>query len=258
MTVADPANQENNASIAQSSAPQAAPIPRHVAIIMDGNGRWAEARQQTRAEGHSAGVDNIRLVLKHLEHRGVEFATVFAFSTENWGRPEEEVSFLLNLLREALKDEVEDLHRSNVRILHMGNLDGLPPGFKEEISAAIDLTAQNSGLTFIVAFNYGGRAEIVEAVRRLLVEGTEIDELDEEMLSGYIGCPGVPDPDLVIRTGGEFRISNFLLWQSAYSEFYSTPAPWPDFDADEIDRALTAFAGRQRRFGKIQGDSQDA
>ena len=140
----------------------------------------------------------------------------------------------------------------------MGNLDGLPTGFKEEISAAIDLTAQNSGLTFIVAFNYGGRAEIVEAVRRLLAEGTEIDELDEDMLSGYIGCPGVPDPDLVIRTGGEFRISNFLLWQSAYSEFYSTPAPWPDFDADEIDRALTAFAGRQRRFGKIQGDSQDA
>ena len=247
MTVADPTNYNNTASDTPSEI-----IPRHVAIIMDGNGRWAEARQQTRAEGHSAGVDNIRLVLKHLELRGVEFATVFAFSTENWGRPPDEVSFLLNLLREALKKEVEDLHRSNVRILHMGRLDGLPAGFREEIAAAIDLTARNTGLTFVVAFNYGGRAEIVDAVRRLLSDGMSAQDLDEEMLSGYLGCPGVPDPDLVIRTGGEFRISNFLLWQSAYSEFYSTPAPWPDFDAAEIDRALKAYAGRQRRFGKIQ------
>ena len=247
MTVADPTNYNNTASDTPSEI-----IPRHVAIIMDGNGRWAEARQQTRAEGHSAGVDNIRLVLKHLEIRGVEFATVFAFSTENWGRPPDEVSFLLNLLREALKKEVEDLHRSNVRILHMGRLDGLPAGFREEIAAAIDLTARNTGLTFVVAFNYGGRAEIVDAVRRMLSNGVSEHDLDEQMLSGYLGCPGVPDPDLVIRTGGEFRISNFLLWQSAYSEFYSTPAPWPDFDAEEIDRALKAYAGRQRRFGKIQ------
>ncbi|NQW17258.1 MAG: di-trans,poly-cis-decaprenylcistransferase [Chloroflexi bacterium] len=229
-------------------------MPAHVAIIMDGNGRWAEARQQPRTEGHVAGLENIRRVLRHLENRGVSYATIFAFSTENWTRPQGEVSFLLELLAESLKTEVGDLHENNVRILHQGRLAELPPELSKEIAAAVELTSKNDGITLIVAFNYGGRAEIVDAAKRLIESGVSADKLDEESFAREMSPPGVPDPDLVVRTSGEFRISNFLLWQSAYSEFYSTPAPWPEFDEAEVDKAIEAFSNRKRKFGGILAD----
>lgn len=245
--------QSDRASAAPSSAAKSRPtkIPRHVAIIMDGNGRWAQARQQPRTEGHTAGVNNVRRILSHLDKRGVEYVTVFAFSTENWNRPSEEVSFLLELLRGALRTEVEELHRNNVRVLHVGRLDRMPPGYREEIEQAVALTANNTGITFGVAFNYGGRDEIVEAARRIVADRVPTEEIDEKLVSKYMFCPLLPDPDLVIRTGGEFRISNFLLWQAAYSEFYSTPITWPDFDEAEADRALETYARRNRRFGRL-------
>ena len=250
MTVAD---QRDRAAERESprSSTRGDGIPRHIAIIMDGNGRWAQARRQPRTEGHSAGVSNIRRVLTHLQRRGVEYVTVFAFSTENWERPQKEVSFLLDLLLEALRTEVGELHRDNVRVLHVGRLDRLPDGYREEIQDAVALTANNTGITFSVAFNYGGRDEIVEATRRIVADGIEPAEIDETLISRYMFCPDVPDPDLVVRTGGELRISNFLLWQTAYSEFYSTPATWPDFDDEEADRALDAYANRNRRFGRL-------
>jgi len=220
---------------------------------MDGNGRWAQARQQPRTKGHVAGVGNIRRVLARFEECGVSFVTVFAFSTENWSRPPEEVSFLLGLLRDALKTEVDALHANNVRVLHVGRVDRLPEGFRDEIERAVELTSRNTGLTFSVAFNYGGRDEIVEATRRIVADRVPPEDIDEALISRYMYCPELPDPDLVIRTGGEFRISNFLLWQTAYSEFYSTPVPWPDFDETEVDRALAAYASRERRFGRING-----
>ena len=252
------ADRSDQVPTAVSAEPQkrGVEVPRHVAIIMDGNGRWAQARQQPRTQGHSAGVSNIRRVLKQLERRGVEYLTVFAFSTENWERPPQEVSFLLDLLHDALHSEVEELHRNNVRVLHIGRLDRLPPGLREEIEGAISLTADNTGITFSVAFNYGGRDEIAEAVRRIVADHVPPEDIDEALISRYMFCPGVPDPDLVIRTGGEFRISNFLLWQSAYSEFYSTPAPWPDFHEAEVDHALDAYARRTRRFGRVPGQPE--
>ena len=228
-------------------------VPRHVAVIMDGNGRWAQARQRPRTEGHLTGVSNIRRVLAHFQECGVSFVTVFAFSTENWGRPREEVSFLLALLRDALKTEVDALHANNVRVLHIGKVNTLPAGFREEIRRAVQLTSGNTGLTFSVAFNYGGRDEIVDATRRIVADHVSPEDIDEAVISQYMYCPELPDPDLVIRTGGEFRISNFLLWQTAYSEFYSAPVPWPDFDETEVDRALAAYASRERRFGRVNG-----
>ena len=252
MTIADRRKRTAERPSPQSST-RADAIPRHIAIIMDGNGRWAEARRQPRTEGHSAGVSNIRRVLSHLQNRGVEYVTVFAFSTENWERPKKEVSFLLELLLDALRTEVEELHRNNVRVLHVGRLDRLPEGYREEIENAVALTAGNTGITFSVAFNYGGRDEIVEATRRIVAAGIQPTEIDETLISDNMFCPEVPDPDLVVRTGGEFRISNFLLWQTAYSEFYSTPATWPDFDEEEADRALDAYANRDRRFGRLSG-----
>ncbi|MBI2965310.1 MAG: di-trans,poly-cis-decaprenylcistransferase [Chloroflexi bacterium] len=227
-------------------------MPAHVAIIMDGNGRWAQARRQPRKEGHRAGTGNVRRVIQHLAKSGVKHVTLFAFSTENWERPQEEVSFLMELVREVIRSEVAELHRQNVRVRHLGTLDRLAREFRHEIEEAVGLTVRNTGMTLNVAFNYGGRDEIVRAVRRILADGVPEEDVDEALFRRYLYCPELPDPDLVIRTGGEFRISNFLLWQSAYSEFYSTPTHWPDFGPEDVDRALEAYARRQRRFGKIE------
>jgi undecaprenyl diphosphate synthase len=248
---------ENDAGVASASAVagapavEASPVPVHVAIIMDGNGRWAQARRQPRTEGHRAGTGNVRRVIRHLGKSGVQHVTLFAFSTENWERPLEEVSFLMSLVREVIRNEVADLHRQNVRVRHLGSLERLAPEFRAEIEDAVALTGRNTGMTLNVAFNYGGRDEIVRAVRRIVAEGTPAEDIDEALFRRYLYCPDLPDPDLLIRTGGEFRISNFLLWQSAYSEFYSTPTHWPDFGPEDVDRALEAYARRQRRFGKI-------
>jgi len=230
--------------------------PAHIAIIMDGNGRWARARRLPRIAGHRAGVDNVRTVVRCLAGHGVKYVTVFAFSTENWDRPEGEVSFLTgDLLRNALDAVTEELHREGVRILHMGRLDRLSSELQEKIGEAIELTRNNTALTLSVAFDYGGRADIVEAARRMMAAGVRPEDVDEELYSRYLYTAAIPDPDLIIRTGGDFRISNFLLWQGAYSEFYSTTALWPDFDESEIDKALDAYRQRRRRFGRVTDEA---
>lgn len=218
-------------------------IPDHVAIIMDGNGRWASARSRPRTEGHRAGTGNVRRIVQHLARKGVKHVTLFAFSTENWERPAEEVSFLMELVREVIKTEVAELHRQGIRVRHLGTLDRLDPGFRQEIENAVALTALNQGMTLNVAFNYGGRDEIVRAVRRIVESRVPVEDVDEALVRRHLFCPELPDPDLMIRTGGEFRISNFLLFQSAYSEFYSTETNWPDFGPEDVDRGRKPTCG---------------
>ncbi len=229
--------------------------PNHVAIIMDGNGRWAERQGMERLAGHRAGTDNVRPVLEALGRAGVRYLTLFAFSTENWGRPEEEVSGLLKLLGSIIDDQVRDLHASNIRIRHLGSKHNLPGGLADAVREAVERTRDNTGLTLCVAFDYGGRQEIVEAVRRVMDAGLTAEDVDEESLRSFFYLPDVPDPDLVIRTGGEQRLSNFLIWQTAYSEFYETPALWPDFDDVEVERALAEYRRRKRRFGVLPEDA---
>ncbi len=226
-------------------------LPRHVAIIMDGNGRWAKARGKSRQAGHRAGTENIRRVIERFAARGVQYLTLYAFSTENWNRPRREVGALMRVLALALRNEVENFHRNNIRLLHIGRLDGLPPALQKQVRAALDLTRDNTAMTVCVAFNYGGRDEIVQAVRRIAADGVPPEHIDEALISSYLYTAGVPDPDLVIRTAGEMRLSNFLLWQASYAELYVTPVYWPDFDAEEVDRALAEYARRTRKFGAV-------
>ena len=228
-------------------------IPRHVAIIMDGNGRWAQARGLPRLAGHRAGTENIRRILEGCVEYGVKILTIYAFSTENWQRPEEEVQGLMRILEEVIQKEVQELHEKGVRLRHIGRLDGLSPRLQRQIQEAIELTKENSRLILNVAFNYGGRAEILDAVRGLIREGIPAEEIDEELFSRYLYTAGQPDPDLIIRTAGEMRLSNFLLWQGAYAEYYSTPTYWPDFDKEELYRALLAYSQRERKFGRVPG-----
>lgn len=228
-------------------------VPRHVAITMDGNGRWAEQRGLPRLAGHRAGTENVRRVLRSLANHGVSYVTMFAFSTENWGRPEPEVSGLIAILDEVIHAEAQALHEENVRILHLGSQDRLPGSISKAIGDALDLTKANTGLTLSVGFDYGGRSEIVEAVRRLLSDDVSPKDVTEETLGRRLYLPEVPDPDLMVRTGGDQRLSNFLIWQAAYAELYFTPTLWPDFDDAEVERAMEAFRGRQRRFGKLPG-----
>ena len=225
--------------------------PRHVAIIMDGNGRWAAERGLSRLEGHEAGTRNLRTVVQAMYIAGVEFLTLFAFSTENWRRPNGEVEGLFALLRSVIGQETEELHRRNVRIRHMGARRQLPPDVADAIEDAVALTAGNTGLELCVALNYGGRAEIVEAVRRIVAAGAVPEDVTEELVRANLCLPDVPDPDLVIRTAGEQRLSNFLIWQAAYSEYYQTSAYWPDFDGAEVEQALAEYRRRSRRFGAL-------
>jgi undecaprenyl diphosphate synthase len=226
-------------------------IPRHVAIIMDGNGRWAQERGLSRQAGHRAGTENIRAVIRAFAERDVQYLTLFAFSTENWNRPRREVSALLRLIGRVLDRELQSLHERNVRLLHIGNLEPLSPDLQRRILDAIELTRHNTGLTVCVAFNYGGRAEIIEAAKRLVEDGVPADRIDEQLFGRYLNVHCLPDPDLGIRTGREMRISNFLLWQAAYAEYYFSPVLWPDFDAAEADRAIEAYAQRDRRYGGL-------
>ena len=230
-------------------------LPTHVAIIMDGNGRWARSRGKPRSEGHRAGTDNIRRIIEAFAQRGIRYLTLFAFSTENWERPDDEVQGLLEMLREVIGREVELLHEQGVRIKHLGRLDRLAPQLQQAISESIDLTRDNTGLTLSVAFDYGGRAEILEAVRAIIADGIPTERVTEEVFRRYLHTTELPDPDLIIRTAGEMRLSNFLLWQSAYAEYYATTAYWPDFDEGEVARALGAYSRRQRRFGKVVPES---
>lgn len=231
--------------------PVPARIPCHVAIIMDGNGRWALRRGLPRLAGHRAGTENIRRVIECFACHGVKYLTLYAFSTENWARPEEEVRGLMEILKEVLDREVENLHRQGARLLHIGNLEVLDPDLQAAVRRAIDLTKHNDRITVAVAFNYGGRAEILDAVRRIIAAGVRPEEVTEELFASYLHTAGLPDPDLIIRTAGEQRLSNFLIWQAAYAEYYFTPVLWPDFDEAEVARALEAYARRERRFGGL-------
>ncbi len=238
---------------AATTAHEPAAIPRHVAIIMDGNGRWAEARGKSRQSGHRAGTENIRRVIAQFAQRGVGYLTLYAFSTENWSRPAGEVRALMKVLALALRKEVKNLHKNNIRLLHFGHLDALPDDLRAQVLEALDLTAANTGMTVCVAFNYGGRDDIVQAIRRIITSGVPADAVDEALVSSNLFTAGIPDPDLVIRTAGELRLSNFLIWQASYSELYATPVLWPDFDAEQVDLALSDYARRTRKFGAVQG-----
>lgn len=226
-------------------------IPAHVAIIMDGNGRWARARGLPRVAGHRAGVENLRSILRAAVEFGIKILTIYAFSTENWDRPQEEVRILMGLVDRAIENELNELNESGVRIRHIGRREGLSPRLAAKFQHAQELTRHNERLILNVAFNYGGRAEIVDAVRQIVAEGLPPERIDQQTFSRYLTTGGLPDPDLVIRTGGDMRLSNFLIWQSAYAEFYSTPTLWPDFNRRELYKALLAYGQRERRFGGL-------
>ncbi len=228
-------------------------IPRHVAIIMDGNGRWAKQRMLPRQAGHRAGVENLRRVIDACIEFNIAILTIYAFSTENWGRPESEVRGLMRIFARVLDQEVNDLHEQGVRIYHLGDLNGIDPSLQAKVHRAMEMTKNNERLLLNVAFNYGGRAEILHAVRQILADGIRPDELDEALFNNYLFTAGLPDPDLLIRTSGEHRISNFLIWQAAYSEYYMTPTYWPDFDREELYEAVVAFTNRDRRYGRLPG-----
>jgi undecaprenyl diphosphate synthase len=229
-------------------------VPQHVAIIMDGNGRWAKARGLPRLKGHQAGTENLRPILRASAEFGIQILTVWAFSTENWRRPPAEVRGLLRILQQVIKRELRELHEEGVRIRHLGRLDRVPGGLQQQILDAVELTRNNTRIMLNVAFDYGGRAEIIQAVQRIIRDGVPAEAVDEALLSGYLYTGGQPDPDLVIRTSGEMRTSGFMLWQSAYSEYYVTPTLWPDFGRDDLHDALLAYDRRDRRFGGITGD----
>ena len=232
--------------------PHADRVPRHVAIIMDGNGRWAVSRGLSRSDGHRAGTENVRRAIEAFAQAGVEYLTLYAFSTENWKRPTDEVDALISIFRDVIGPESENLHRQGVRIRHLGSLQRLPHDLRHAIESSIDLTSDNDRLTLCVAFNYGARTEILNAVKRIIADGVDPDLIDESSFASYLYTRDLPDPDLIIRTAGEMRLSNFLLWQAAYAEFYSTSALWPDFDEVEVKKALDAYGRRRRKFGRIE------
>jgi len=225
--------------------------PRHVAIIMDGNGRWAAERGMPRIAGHERGTENIRRITETAVRLGIEFLTLWAFSTENWRRPRDEIAGIMRILGEAIERETEALHERGAQLRHIGSLDGLAPDLQQAVLSAIELTRHNHRLVLTLAFNYGGRQELVAAVRALVEAGTPVDRIDEAEIGRHLFTRDLPDPDLIVRTSGEHRISNFLLWQSAYSELLFTPVLWPDFGPDDLQAAVQEYARRDRRFGGV-------
>jgi undecaprenyl diphosphate synthase len=221
---------------------------------MDGNGRWAQQRGLPRLEGHRAGTDNVNRLLEAMERHGIRYVTLFAFSTENWSRPREEVLGLMSILQDVVERETPSLHRKNVRLRYLGRTDRLTRQLREAIQRALKLTEDNTGLCLSVAFDYGGRDEIVQAAQRIVRDGVPPEQITEGLFQSYLYTRDLPDPDLIIRTGGEQRLSNFLPWQSVYSEYYCSPLFWPDFDEPELERVLEAYGQRKRRFGGL--DSQ--
>ena len=226
-------------------------VPAHVGIIMDGNGRWANRRGLPRLAGHHAGTENVRRITTACADAGVDVLTIYAFSTENWRRPADEVFGLMRLLAQRIDIEAAELHRNNVQIRHVGALEGVQPSLADRVRAAVELTRANTGLVLNVAFNYGGRQEIARAVQRIMALGVPAEEITEQLIDEHLDTAGLPDLDLVIRTGGEMRLSNFLLWQAAYAEYYSTPICWPDFGREELYQAFAEFGLRARRFGGL-------
>ncbi len=227
-------------------------IPTHVAIIMDGNGRWAKQRGLPRMAGHRAGTENLRRTLRACVEFGVKILTIYAFSTENWGRPEVEVRGLMSILRDVIDRELPELHAEGVQLRHIGDLSRLEPELQQKVRQAIELTKNNDKLILNVAFNYGGRAEIVHAIQEIVRNGHKPEEITEELVSHYLYTSDLPDPDLIVRTSGELRLSNFLLWQAAYAEYYCAPVYWPDFDKEELRKALLHYSQRDRRYGLVK------
>jgi undecaprenyl diphosphate synthase len=230
--------------------PSTGEVPRHVAIIMDGNGRWAQGRRLPRIAGHRRGAEAVRDTVRACADRGIGYLTLFAFSSENWRRPAEEVALLMKLFKSALQNEVEKLHANGVRLKVVGDTSRFDPKIRRLIERGEELTAQNAKLTLTIAANYGGRWDLLQAMTRLLQANPGLREVDEEMLSPHLAMSHAPEPDLFIRTGGEQRISNFLLWQLAYTELYFTDRLWPDFGAAALDEAIASYRGRERRFGR--------
>lgn len=236
---------------AQKMGINLAKIPPHVAIIMDGNGRWATRQGLGRLMGHRQGYQTLRDVLLSADQLGIKYLTVYGFSAENWRRPQEEVGGLMKLIDEAARKELRRLVEENVRVLVSGRMDELPDWLRESLTSLIEETKDNTGITFILAINYGGRAEILDAVKAIAASGADPASLTEDSISSHLYCPTVPDPDLMIRTAGEMRWSNFLIWQAAYSELYVTPVSWPEFGEKELLEAVKQFQSRERKFGGL-------
>lgn len=226
-------------------------IPTHIAIVMDGNGRWATSRGLPRIAGHRAGTENLRRIIRACVEFNIKYLTIYAFSTENWGRPVDEVEGLMMILEDVIDKELAELYAEGVQLRHIGRLEQLNERLREKVIHAVNLTSGNDKLTLSIAWNYGGRDEIIVAIQKIIKENISPDELNEDLVSHFMFTAGIPDPDLVIRPSGEMRISNFLIWQTAYSEWYFTPTLWPDFDRDELLKALQAYSQRDRRFGKL-------
>lgn len=226
-------------------------VPRHVAVIMDGNGRWATERGLPRVAGHRAGTENIRRVIERFSDHGVQYLTLYAFSTENWNRPQREVRMLIRLLRLFLRREVDNLHRNGIQLHLLGHIETLPEWLQRQVTAAIDLTRENQKMVLNICFSYGGRDDVLMAVQSIVRAEIPASEITEETVAAHLSTGGMPDPDLLIRTAGEQRISNFLLWQCAYAEMYFTDTYWPDFGREDIDMALAEYGRRKRKFGGL-------
>lgn len=240
-------NQENSQGIKN--------VPQHVAIIMDGNGRWAKERGLPRLAGHRAGTENLRTIIRASAKLGIKYLTLYAFSTENWSRPKVEITGLMHILADVIDKELRELHEEGARLVHIGHLDGLPKNLQEKVRNAIELTKDNKRITIVIAFNYGGRDEILNAIKNMIRDNINPDDVDEPLVSSYMFTSGLPDPDLVIRTSGELRTSNFLTWQSVYSEWYFPKVYWPDFNEEELRKALEDYSDRERRFGGLIEES---
>lgn len=226
-------------------------IPTHIAIIMDGNGRWALSRGLPRLAGHRAGTENLRRVIEACIEFNIKYLTIYAFSTENWGRPRAEVQGLMKIFEDVIDRELQELHDQGVQLRHIGRLDQLKPSFRKKVLNAIDYTKENDRLILNIAFNYGGRDEIICAIKRMIRDGIREDEVNVDLVNQYLFTAGIPDPDLIIRTSGELRGSNFLIWQGAYSEWYFPSVYWPDFDKEQLRLALEEYSKRERRYGKL-------
>ncbi|NVK35772.1 MAG: isoprenyl transferase [Rhodobacteraceae bacterium] len=231
-------------------------LPQHVALIMDGNGRWANARGLARTEGHRRGLETLRRVIRHSVSVGLDYVTIFSFSSENWRRPSSEVSFLMSLLKRFVQRDLSEIHKANVRIRVIGERNNLEESILKLLVEAEEVTSGNTGMTLVIAFNYGSRNEIVRATKSVAAKIASgalcADDVSEDTISQHLDTAGIPDPDLIIRTSGELRLSNFLLWQAAYTEFYFTDCSWPEFDEAEYDKALSEFSHRERRFGAVE------
>jgi len=237
---------------AEQNTPEIKTIPQHVAIIMDGNGRWAQARGLPRVAGHSAGTENLRTIIRASAKLGIKYLTFYAFSTENWSRPRTEIAGLMRILSDVIDREIDELNAEGARLMHIGHLDGLSETLQEKVRHALALTKNNNRITIVLAFNYGGRDEIIHAVKHMLEDGVDPKDVDEALVSQYMFTYDIPDPDLIIRTSGEFRTSNFLTWQSVYSEWYFSEVFWPDFSEEELRKAIIEYGNRERRYGGLQ------